>query len=49
LNDTSLLLGEFGEMPVEVDHDLANLVRPAYRLSEARETPGSTPPANSSQ
>jgi len=43
------LLGEFGEIPVEVDHDLANLVLPAYRLSERGETPGSTVPANRSQ
>jgi hypothetical protein len=42
------LLGAFGEIPVEVDHDLANLVLPAYRLSERGETPG-TLPANSSQ
>ena len=44
-----LLLGEFGEIPVELDHDLANLVLPAYRLSERGETPGSTFPANRSQ
>jgi hypothetical protein len=43
------LLGEFGEIPVEVDHDLANLVLPAYRLSEPGEMPGSTLPANRSQ
>ena len=48
-NDTSLLLGEFDKIPAEVDHNLANLVLPAYRLREARETPGSTPPANLSQ
>ena len=40
---------EFGEIPVEVDHDLANLVLSAYRLSERRETAGSTLPANRSQ
>jgi len=44
-----LLLGEFGETPVEVDHDLANLVLAAYRLSERGETPGSTSLANRSQ
>src|SRR5262249_53066180 len=33
----------------EVDHDLPNVVLPVYRLPEARETPGSTPPANLSQ
>jgi hypothetical protein len=44
-----LLFGEFGEIPAEVDHDLANLALPAYRLSEAGETPGSTSPAKRSQ
>jgi len=44
-----LLLGEFGEIPVELDHDLANLVLPAYGLSGRGEAPGSTLPANSSQ
>ena len=44
-----LLLGEFGEIPMEVDHDLANLVLPAYRLSKRVETPGSALPANCSQ
>jgi hypothetical protein len=44
-----LFLGEFGEIPVEVDHDLANLVLPAYCLSEPGETPGSAFPANRSQ
>jgi hypothetical protein len=32
-----------------VDHDLATLVLPAYRLLEQRETPGSISPANRSQ
>jgi hypothetical protein len=40
---------KFGEIPVEVDQDLANLVLPAYRLSEGGETPGSTLPANRSK
>jgi hypothetical protein len=45
-----LLLGEFGKIPVEVDHDfLAILIPPAYRLSKPGETPGSTLPANCSQ
>jgi hypothetical protein len=39
----------FGEIPVEVDYDLANLVLPAYRLSEPGETPGSALPDNPSQ
>jgi hypothetical protein len=43
------LLGEFGEIPVEVDHDLVILGLPAYRLSERGETPGSTLPADCSQ
>jgi hypothetical protein len=37
------------EIPVEVDHALANLVLPAYRLPERGETLGSTLPANRSQ
>ena len=45
----SLLLGEFAEIPAEVDYYLTNIVLPAYRLSERGETPGSTFPANRSQ
>jgi len=37
------------KIPAEVDHDLADLALPAYRLSEAGETSGSTPPAKRSQ
>jgi hypothetical protein len=44
-----LLLSAFGAIPAEIDHDRANLVLPAFRLSERGETPGSTLPANSSQ
>jgi hypothetical protein len=44
-----LLLGEFGKIPVEVDHDLLAILELPVHLSEPGETLGSTLPANPSQ